>query len=158
MRSTKIKMKSQRIADATEQVFALIFDKGDEFVQTLTDWAKEHQISAASFTAIGAFERATLGYFDRDKMDYDQIPINEQVEVLTLAGDIALKDDGTPKVHAHCVVGKRDGTAHGGHVLEALVWPTLEVMLTQAPRRLVRKHDAETGLALIVPGAQSDLR
>ena len=149
-------MKSQLIVSATEQVFALIFDKGDEFVSTLTDWAKQHGVSAASFTAIGAFERATLGYFDRDKMDYDEIPINEQVEVLTLAGDIALKDDGTPKVHAHVVVGKRDGSAHGGHVLQAHVWPTLEVMLTEAPRHLVRKHDAETGLALIVPNADEN--
>ena len=99
-------MKSQLIVSATEQVFALIFDKGDEFVSTLTDWAKQHGVSAASFTAIGAFERVTLGYFDRDKMDYDEIPIHEQVEVLTLAGDIALTDDRTPKVHAHCVVGK----------------------------------------------------
>ena len=153
MHSTKNKMKSQLIVSATEQVFALIFDKGDEFVSTLTDWAKQHGVSAASFTAIGAFERATLGYFDREKMDYDKIPIDEQVEVLTLTGDIALTDDGTPKVHAHVVVGKRDGTAHGGHVLEAHVWPTLEVMLTEAPRHLVRKHDAETGLALIVPNA-----
>ena len=146
-------MKSQLIVSATEQVFALVFDKGDEFVSTLTDWAKEHGVSAASFTAIGAFEKATLGYFDRDKMDYDEIPINEQVEVLTLAGDIALKDDGTPQVHAHCVVGRRDGTTRGGHVLRAHVWPTLELILTEAPRHLVRKHDEETGLALIVPNA-----
>ena len=149
-------MKSQLIVSATEQVFAIVFDKGDEFVATLTDWAKQHGIGAASFTAIGAFERATLGYFDRDKMDYDEIPIDEQVEVLTLAGDIALTDDGTPKVHAHCVVGRRDGTTRGGHVLEAFVWPTLELMLTEAPRHLVRKHDAETGLALIVPNAEQD--
>lgn len=77
-----------------------------------------------------------------------KIPINEQVEVLSLVGDVALKGD-EPKVHAHVVVGKRDGSAHGGHILEAHVWPTLEVMLVESPRHLHRRHDEESGLALI---------
>jgi len=72
----------------------------------------------------------------------------EQVEVLSLVGDIALKDN-MPQVHAHAVVGKSDGTAHGGHVIEAHVWPTLEVILTESPKHLRRKTDSETGLALI---------
>jgi uncharacterized protein len=76
----------------------------------------------------------------------------EQVEVLSLVGDVALKD-GAPQVHAHVVVGKSDGTAHGGHILQAHVWPTLEVVLTESPKHLRRKTDAETGLAVIDVGA-----
>jgi len=76
--------------------------------------------------------------------------IQEQVEVLSLIGDIAL-DDGEPKVHAHVVVGKSDGTAHGGHVLEAHVRPTLEVVLTESPRHLRKRFDPESCLALIDP-------
>ena len=111
-------------------------------------FAKENKLSASHFTAIGAFERVTLGYFERERRDYKRIPINEQVEVLSLVGDIALDED-EPKVHAHVVVGKRDGTAHGGHLLEARVWPTLEVILIESPEHLQRKLDKETGLALI---------
>jgi predicted DNA-binding protein with PD1-like motif len=73
--------------------------------------------------------------------------------VLSLVGDIAL-DGLEPKVHAHVVVGKADGTAHGGHVLEAHVWPTLEVIITTSPAHLRRKHDPETGLALLDPEAR----
>jgi uncharacterized protein len=76
----------------------------------------------------------------------------EQVEVLSLVGDVALKD-GAPQVHAHVVVGKSDGTAHGGHILQAHVWPTLEVVLAESPKHLRRKTDAETGLAVIDVGA-----
>ncbi|PYM21298.1 MAG: hypothetical protein DMD81_00065 [Candidatus Rokuibacteriota bacterium] len=83
-----------------------------------------------------------------ERRAYEKIPIREQVEVLSLVGDIALGEDG-PTVHAHVVVGKRDGTAHGGHLLEAKVWPTLEVELADAPRLLRKRKDAETGLALI---------
>jgi uncharacterized protein len=131
-----------------QNTFALIFDKGDEFMSGLTSFAKEKNLGGSHFTAIGAFRSVMLGYFDRHKKDYKKIPIEEQVEVLSLVGDIALKD-GAPQVHAHVVVGKSDGTAHGGHILEARVWPTLEVVLTESPKHLRRQFDAESGLALI---------
>ncbi|HEX2830591.1 MAG TPA: PPC domain-containing DNA-binding protein [Burkholderiales bacterium] len=133
---------------STERTFALVFDTGDEAVSTLTRFARDQNLSAARFTAIGAFSDVVLGYFDWAKKDYERIPVAEQVEVIALLGDIALK--GTePQVHAHVVVGLRDGTTRGGHLLEAHVRPTLEVMLTEAPAHLRRVHDAETGLALI---------
>ena len=113
--------------------------------------ASLHQLTAARFTAIGAFSEATLGYFDAKKKAYEKIPVREQVEVLSLIGDVAL-DGGQPKIHAHVVVGKRDGTAHGGHLLAAHVRPTLEVMLTEAPMHLRRSFDPMSGLALIDVG------
>ena len=131
--------------------FVLIFDKGDEFIDVLTSFAREKKLGGSHFTAIGAFRDVMLGYFDREMREYKQIPIVEQVEVLSLVGDIALKDNN-PQVHAHVVLGKADGSAHGGHVLEAHVWPTLEVVLTESPKHLHRKIDPETGLALIDAG------
>ena len=141
-------MKSRVLSGGAETTYALVFDKGDEVVSTLTGFAREHGLAASHFTAIGAFADVTLGYFERDRKDYRRIPVREQVEVLSLLGDIAL--DGTePKVHAHVVVGKADGTAHGGHLLEAHVWPTLEVVLIESPTHLRRQTDHESGLALI---------
>ena len=141
-------MGTKLIHDDGEKTFAIIFDKGDEVASGLLAFAKENKLSASHFTAIGAFERVTLGFFERERKDYKRITIDEQVEVLSLVGDIASGDD-EPKVHAHVVVGKADGTAHGGHLLEARVWPTLEVILVESPRHLQRKLDKETGLALI---------
>ena len=93
-----------------------------------------------------------LGYFERDRKDYKKIPLREQLEVLSLIGDVAT-DRGAPKVHAHVVVGRADGAAHGGHLLEGRVWPTLELILSDVPRRLWRRTDPESGLALIDPAA-----
>jgi uncharacterized protein len=138
-------VKSKRLAPDR---WALVFDKGDEPMAELERFARGQGLTAASFTGIGAFEEVVLGYFDRGAKEYDEIPIREQVEVLTLAGDVAVAD-GDPKVHAHVVVGKRDGTAHGGHLLRGRVWPTLEVVLTESPVELRKSHDPETGLALI---------
>jgi uncharacterized protein len=144
-------MKS-RALEMTDQgtTFVLVFDKGDEVVAELTAFAKTHRLSAAHFSAIGAFSEATLGFFDRAKRDYRKISVKEQVEVLSLLGDVAL-DGADPKVHAHVVVGKADGTAHGGHLLEGRVWPTLELVLTESAQHLRKKTDRETGLALIDP-------
>jgi predicted DNA-binding protein with PD1-like motif len=141
------------LLDATgARTWALIFDKGDEPVAGLTAFARAQKLGAAHFTAIGAFSDVTLGYFDRGKRDYKKIPLREQVEVLSLIGDVALDDD-EPKVHAHVVVGRADGEARGGHLLEGHVWPTLEVVLVESPRHLRKRHDPETGLALIDPTA-----
>jgi predicted DNA-binding protein with PD1-like motif len=142
-------MRSKQIHENQGQrTFALIFDTGDEAMAGLVAFARENRLGASHFTAIGAFRDVTLGYFDWDAKDYKKIPVGEQVEVLSLIGDVALKD-GEPKVHAHVVVGRSDGSTRGGHLMEAHVRPTLEVTLTESPEHLRKEVDPESGLALI---------
>ncbi len=133
-----------------EKTYALFFESGDEVVSGLNDFAGGNGIGAAQLSAIGAFSDVVLGYFDWETKEYTRIPVREQVEVLSLLGDVAL-DDGEPKVHAHVVVGRSDGTTLGGHLLEAHVRPTLEVILVESPGHLRKQIDRETGLALIRP-------
>jgi uncharacterized protein len=135
------------------RTFAIVFSTGEEVGRGLFAFAHEHGVGGASFTAIGALSEVTLGYWDWETKEYDRILVREQVEVLSLVGNVALSVDGSPKVHAHVVVGKADGTAHGGHLLEGHVRPTLEVMLVESARHLRRRHDPATGLALIDVGA-----
>lgn len=125
-----------------------VLDKNEEAVTVLTDVLARKGIEAASVTAIGAFRRATVGYFDPEAKSYLEIPVEEQVEVLSLIGDVAMAS-GYPKLHAHVVVGLRDGSTRGGHLLEGTVWPTLEVVITEVPAHLRRATDPETGLPLI---------
>jgi predicted DNA-binding protein with PD1-like motif len=141
-------MRAKLLDDHDQRVFAVIFDTGEDPMPGLTRFAEEHNLSASSFTAIGAFSEATLGYFDWQQKDYERIPVREQVEVLALVGDITLQD-GKPHLHAHVVLGRRDGSAFGGHLLDARVRPTLEVIVTQAPAYLRRRRDPASGLALI---------
>jgi predicted DNA-binding protein with PD1-like motif len=147
MRSKQIESHDGR------RTFAIVFGTGDEVAKGLLAFARENGIGGAYFTAIGALREVTLGYWNWQAKDYRRIPVREQVEVLSLVGNVALAPDGAPKVHVHVVVGKADGTAHGGHLLEAYVRPTLEVILVESPRHLRRQHDPETGLALIDVGA-----
>jgi uncharacterized protein len=140
-------VKAKQLQDGR---YVLVFDKGEETIAGLTAFAREHDLTSARVTAIGAFSDVKLGYFDRERREYDEIPLAEQVEVLSLLGDIALEGK-EPKVHVHAVVGRADGTTRGGHLLEGHVWPTLEVVLDSSPAQLRKRSDPETGLALIDP-------
>lgn len=130
------------------RTYVVVLDKDEEAVTVLTDVLARKGIEAASVTAIGAFRRATVGYFDPEAKSYMEIPVEEQVEVLSLIGDVAIAA-GYPKLHANVVVGLRDGSTRGGHLLEGTVWPTLEVVITEVPAHLRRGTDPETGLPLI---------
>ena len=131
-------------------MFMLVLATGDEAIASLTSFAREQQLHTSQFTAIGAFSSAVVAYFDWEKKDYRKIPISEQVEVLSLLGDITIEQDG-PKIHAHVVLGQQDASARGGHLSSGHVRPTLEIVLTESPRYLRRRFDAESGLALIDP-------
>ena len=142
-------MKGKLLHAGPEKTFAIVYQTGDEVLEGLRWFAQEYKPRSASFTAIGAFRDAVLAYFDWPAKKYQDIPVNEQVEVVTLAGDIAWKDDGEPVVHAHVVVGRSDGSTRGGHLKKAHVRPTLEVILVEYPKHLERKYDPETGITLI---------
>lgn len=142
-------MKSKLINEIPK-TYVLVLDKGDEAVNSIEGFARSNDIAAAQIVAIGAFSDALLGFFDWNTKDYRKIPVREQVEVVSFVGDIALSPDGKPALHPHVVVSRADGSAMGGHLLEAHVRPTLEVVLTESPAHLRKRKDPESGLALIV--------
>jgi len=128
--------------------YALVLDAGDEVMETLISFARNHSLKASHFSAIGAFDDAELGYFDYSIKDYRKIPVKEQVEVLSLLGDITAYEEA-PVVHAHVVLGKSNGAVIGGHLLQGRAHPTLEIILTETPGYLQRRMNKETGLPLI---------
>lgn len=144
-------MKARLIHQGTQRTFAVIFETGDEAVEGLTRFAQAQHIGAAQLTGLGAFSDVVLGFFDWQTKSYRRIPLSEQLEVLSLIGDVALGPDGKAALHPHIVCGRSDGSAVGGHLLEGHVRPTLEVILTESPAHLRRRKDPESGLALIDP-------
>jgi len=136
-----------------QRTYAVVLATGDEVMQCLGRFVAAEKVSGAQLTGIGAFRDVTLMYFDWEKKDYLRIPVREQVEVASLIGDVAEGPDGKPSLHIHLVVGKRDGTAMAGHLAEAHVRPTLELVVTENPVHLRKVKDKESGLPLIRPAA-----
>ena len=141
-------MRSKLLNVDPPVTYAVVLDTGDEAVAELGKFIRDNEVEAASLTAIGAFHRALLGYFDWQGKEYKKIAVEEQVEVLSLLGDVAVAEEG-PTLHVHAVLGKADGSVVGGHLLEGHVRPTLEVILIQPPSYLRKRRDPTTGLALI---------
>ncbi len=125
--------------------YALIFSKGDEVMSGLTDWAQQEKIVGGHLTAIGAFSSALFGWFDESHRAYRHIPIDRQAECISLIGNVGLVDS-KPALHVHGAVALSDGAVHGGHLLHATVWPTLEVFVSTTESTLDKEHDPETDL------------
>lgn len=131
------------------KTFVLIFETGDEIMACLNRFAGEQNLSGSSFVAIGALSGVKLSWFDWEAKQFvTSVDLDEQVELLSLIGDVAM-NDGEHAVHAHVVVGCRDGSTRGGHLVEGHVRPTCELVLTETPEHLQKRIDTESGLALI---------
>lgn len=148
-------MKWQQVEASPASVYVLVLAPGEDALAEITGLAREQGLGASQVTAVGAFSRAVVGWFDRAAKDYRRIGVDEQCEVLSLLGDIAVGEDG-PTAHLHAVLGLSDGTTRGGHLLEGRVWPTLEVIVRDSPAALAKIHRPELGLALIDPESLID--
>ena len=139
-----------KLLDETDglRTIAAVFDIDDEVMDGLQQTAEEMDITGAGFTAIGAFREATVAYFDWDEKEYQHIPVEEQVEVVSLIGDVA-EHEGDPAIHAHTVLATSQGQARAGHLVRGIVRPTLEVVITETPAHLRKSLDETSGLALI---------
>jgi predicted DNA-binding protein with PD1-like motif len=145
-------VRAKLLRDGHTRVHALVFDVEDEAVATLTTFAGEQGIEAAHFTAIGAFREAVIAFFDWDSKSYEEIPVDEPVEVAAMTGNVARKD-GAVRVHAHVVLGRRDGSALAGHLVSGIVRPTLELALVEENAALVRTIDRQSTLPLLDLGS-----
>jgi predicted DNA-binding protein with PD1-like motif len=137
------------LESAGERTFVVVLDAGEEAFGTIAEFAARASLKAASLTAIGAFEKATVGWFDLQKKEYRPVAIDEQCEGLSLLGDIVVGDDGKASLHMHAVLGLRDGSVRGGHFLKGIVRPTLEVTIMETSAHLRRRNRPELGIALI---------
>ncbi|MET8354436.1 PPC domain-containing DNA-binding protein [Micromonospora sp. NPDC005206] len=141
-------MRVREVRHQTGRVLVVICDKGEEAVAAILAALREQRLLAARVSAVGAFADAEVGWFDRNAGDYRRIPVTEQVEVLSLLGDVA-EQNGEPALHVHTVLGRSDGSTVGGHLLRGQVWPTLEVIISEVAPELAKRVDPQTGLALI---------
>lgn len=111
----------------TARTFQILFSKGDEVASGLIDFAQQNHVKYASFTAIGAFDHAVLGWYDPEKRAQKKNPIDQEMEVSSFVGNITPDAKGNPVVHSHCVVALSDGRAMAGHFIEGHVSLVMQV-------------------------------
>ncbi len=131
--------------DRDDDRYIIRFEDGEAFPEHFLDFLAAHSIEGASFTGLGAFQRSRIAFFDVQARQYCDIELDEQLEVLSLVGNVAVHDQAL-LVHAHVTLGRRDGTTLGGHLRQGIVRPTLEVSLQALSTALHRAKDPKYGL------------
>ncbi|RME39849.1 MAG: DUF296 domain-containing protein [Thermoflexia bacterium] len=132
----------------TGERYLIRLEPDEEALTALRTWAQNEDIGCAALWAIGAMCRAVVGHFDPAVRTYHQIRVEEQVEVLSLTGNVARSRDGSPVVHVHVVLSRPDGSTVGGHLMEGVVFPMLEVVALTFPEALFRDPDPTMGLTV----------
>jgi predicted DNA-binding protein with PD1-like motif len=128
--------------------FIVVFERGDDVLAELEALCGREDIRSATLTGIGGFERAKVAFLNVQSKEYEPIDVREQVEVVSFLGNVT-QYNGKPKIHAHCVLGHRDGHTTAGHVLEAIVRPTLELALEVFAEEIRRTDRPDVGIPLI---------
>jgi len=118
--------------------FFLVIERGDELLETITRFATITGVRAATFGGIGTVDRLTLGFYDLQTQSYERRSWEESLEVASLSGNIAVVDGG-PFPHVHGVFCRRDFTAFGGHIFEAIVAINLELGVITSPEAIRRQ-------------------
>ena len=148
--STALLPTAALLGGGDAKTYLLVFRTGQEVMKGLLAFARKHGLTAGHLTGIGAISDAVVGYFDPQKKAYLRIQEKGQAELLSLTGNLALYD-GEPFFHVHVALGLRDGSTRGGHLFEAMVRPTVELVLTTYSSSVRRKIDPDTGLPLLDP-------
>jgi predicted DNA-binding protein with PD1-like motif len=145
------KLTYECISPTQPRRFMLIFHAGDDVLAGVADFANKEKVMGGNFEAIGALQQTALAYFDRQERVYHTIHVDEQAEVVSMTGNVSMRD-GKYVVHSHAVVSLPEGKTLGGHVLYASVWPTIELFFTESEKQINRtNYDEESGLSLIKP-------
>ncbi|MEK7093161.1 MAG: PPC domain-containing DNA-binding protein [Patescibacteria group bacterium] len=134
----------------TEKGFVIVLARGENVIETLTDFCTKENITAGVFQGIGAVERVKIGYYDLGKKEYFFRDEAGVFEVASMQGNVALVD-GKPFIHAHAVLSRCDATCEciGAHIKEAFVAVTLEIYLTPLDISVSRKLNDDIGLKLL---------
>ena len=138
--------------------FLLRFDRGEEVLGEFKKWADSmgpQALNAATFTMLGAANPITIAYYNlHEKMYHDKV-LSEDVEIITVAGNISWKKDEAQNfgaiVHAHGTFGGPECQVFGGHVKQMFVSVTCEVsvILINGEGSAERKFEDWCGLVLL---------
>lgn len=120
---------------------------GDEIVESITDIFKEEKIYSGMINGIGAINKVQLGFYNLESKKYKKKYFNDDYELTSLMGNIALKD-GNPFVHIHINMSDENFDVIGGHLFSAVTAASAEVIVLLDNQYIKRELDQKVGLYL----------
>jgi len=123
-------------------------DPGEEILASLRQLCTDESIALGAVQGIGAVNRAVFGLFDPATKRYGANTLETNLEIVSLAGNITAMD-GRPYLHLHMSVADGSGAVFGGHLSEAVVSATAEIVVTRIDGAVGRRFDEGIGLNLM---------
>lgn len=128
--------------------WVIVLKKDDKIIEKLKEFVKQEDITSGYFNAIGAVNFVELAHYNLEKKKYSSKLLSRPLEIVSLIGNIAVKKKEIV-VHAHIVVGTDKMELYGGHLKEATVTATCEIIFNEFREEINRDYDDNTGLNLI---------
>ena len=126
---------------------AIRLDEGDELVASLKEACRKEKVTSALVSGIGAVRKAEIAHFDPDTKEYHIKKLEGKLEIVSLSGNIAMHE-GEAVPHLHIALSMRDFSTTSGHLMNAEIRPTCEIVLLLHNVKIRREHDDKTGLNL----------
>ncbi len=130
------------------QQYLIRINRGGEIVASLQDFVQQKKIKAGFFVGIGATDQTVLAHYSVEDQKYSEQEFSNALELTNLTGSIAVQDD-KPAVHAHATLADSKFKVIAGHLVEAQVSGTCEILLTPLGSEINKKFDQETGLHIL---------
>jgi uncharacterized protein len=146
------------IVNQSDTLYTLNLAPGEELVSVLINFCQEKSIKAAHIVGLGAASCVELAYYHLPTKAYERKIIKEDLEILSLVGNVGLKrGSGELVLHVHGSFGRRDLSVLGGHIFNLTISGAGEVHLQSLPGVIEREYDEQTGLTLMCCGLGSEI-
>lgn len=122
-------------------------EKGEDVVEKLFELVEKLQLKNGSISGIGASDNITVGLYSVEKQEYTKKNFTGEMEITSILGNISIMND-KPYLHMHITFADENLNVHGGHLNEAIISATCEIIISKIDEKVDRFKDSETGLNL----------
>ena len=130
-----------------ENVCVVRLDPGEEILEQVKAVSLRENIQLATVQGLGAVNEITVGVFDTAAKEYHANHFQGSYEIVSLTGTISTMN-GEYYCHLHLSAGAAQGHVVGGHLNEARISATAELVITILPGTVDRAFSPEVGLNL----------
>lgn len=128
--------------------YVIRLEKGEEIVTKVKELCEKEDVKLASLSGIGAVNKVTAGLFRTKEKKYVSKTYEEDMEIVSLGGNVSCMN-GETYLHFHISVANEAGEVRGGHLTEAFISATGELVLTRIEGTVDREYSDEIGLNLL---------
>lgn len=129
-------------------IYFLRLERGEKVIETLKDFCTKNKIRCGYFFGIGALGKAELAHYIVENKKYTSKIFKQPLEIVNMAGNITRMNNEV-YLHCHITLSDEEMKAVAGHLKEATIAATCEIILVKLNASISRKFNDFIGLNLL---------